>query len=622
MLSLAAACVLAAGLLSCENALVSPTGAEQEALMVQTSVRSGGIIPPGESVQLSIPSPDEDLLLRRLEVEVRSADDTVIETLSIEDPLTVLPLPSIDFIGEDEGLYFLLVTLYGENEEILSEREIPVFMTEEQPVIERLETYPPSALKPESGGVIVPRVSMADNAWVRWTRDGKPLEEGPLSKYSEGFVWKAPEAEGVYSIGLEVYPFPPPEELGDSYSFSSSVSARVQFYVQEDAPLNPQELRPEDSYLHLLHLRGSAKNVGQAAAPFDIVGEAPPSVYGDLFGYRLKPGSSIEGNTSLLSYTAGGITPFSITLVAMFSRPESDESGGIDASRALVSVYDRRTVESDADAFLRLAVQRDGSPSFALAGLENPVYAQRIDMYELRELTLSFIPHTEGREYASGRRVDSATVKWYADGDLVHIETVAYSPEEPPGDALTVIGGKEGFRGIIDEFGLYYENGGGEFSADEEVFSRNALREYGADAVYIAEGYENGRSSSDGRSISPGSSDLLASFDEQWEELDVCIRSRGAVRDAELILTDERGELLAIPFKETYEGEKFCFTVYKEGNEISVSGTRDLSLIASSGRSISGTMDMSIRVTDSAREDILVQQLLVLRSATGLVGKN
>ena len=56
-------------------------------------------------------------------------------------------------------------------------------------------------------------------------------------------------------------------------------------------------------------------------------------------------------------------------------------------------------------------------------------------------------------------------------------------------DGTTVIGGPNGFSGVIDELGVYYRDDQGRPSADPAQYLRTAQRKYGRDLV-LAYGFE------------------------------------------------------------------------------------------------------------------------------------
>lgn len=622
---------LVAGLLSCENNLISPAEAGREAVVLETSVRSGGMLAPGESLDFTLAGNGESGSPEQIEITVKDVGGEVVEKLSV-NPNEGASLPSVSFPENEEGLYFVEYVVYGQNGEVIEENEVPVFVAENSPIIERLETYPPTSLGTGAGGVIIPRVTRADNAWLRWTRDGAPLEEGPLSRYREGFVWQAPSVEGVYTIGLEVYPFPPPEEYGDAYDFPSAVTGEVQFYVRGDTPPNPQELRPESSYLHLLHLRGSAEDSGTAEAEFRFINDPGPAVYGDLFGYRLSPGKAIEGDTPLLPVDKNVVDPFSISFIFRLSGSEAIAEGSESGNAEIIKV-----VGPEGKRYLRLSVRDGGTPLFEIEGLREQAAAPEIDVHRVRELTLSFIPNyaeksygeTEssealseevartGGEYRSNFRSGTAAVKWYADGELRRTSIIRYSPSVPPEESRTVIGGENGFVGIVDELGLYFRNEEGRPSSDTGVYVRNMRRREGPASVYLAAGFENGLSPYDGLWISSGSVKRLAILEEEWRDLDLSLVADGSTENAQVVFSDDAGELLSLPLSPPAGDGTVKLHMFRRKNGLTVGvGTEKTAV---SDREINGKVRLSIRLAEEADTGLRIGRLHITRSATGLV---
>ncbi|MFO7850203.1 MAG: hypothetical protein R6V67_09610 [Spirochaetia bacterium] len=631
-----------AGMVSCENDFLL-SDSQEESLFVETSVRSGSILPPGKEIDLTLVSEEEGPVPERLEVEVLHPDGSRAAGFTVDEPLKEALLPPVSLQEQDEGLYFLYLRLFGTDDELLHEQELPLFVSENKPVIERLETYPPSALKPDGGGVIIPRVAKVENGWARWLMDGEEIEAGPLSRYEEGFVWNAPEEEGVYSIVLEVFPFSPPEELGNRYDFSAPVSGKVQFYVQKNAPGNPLELQNEDSYLHLLHFRGNLDDGGNASVPFSFIGNPPTGTEEDFYGYQLSPGHGVEGTTSLLPPEKEGTGPFSLSLLLNVDSPGMGEDGFSEEGINIVSV----TSESDDTPFMRLSIRDDGAPSFSMSGLQRRITASEIDMYRLGELTVTVIPYGSGESPSGSLEDGEAAVKWYADGELIRTFVVDYTPEEPPVDGITVIGGERGFSGLIDELGVFYRDSEGRPSGDEDVFRRNALRMIGEDDLYLAEGYENGLGAYDGRMVSSAADNTIAEVDKEWEEPTFYIRAEGPLKHGGIVFSDSEGELFTLPLREVQRGDNYSFSLEQEEEKISVSGRGDIGTLVQADRKKQGDVKLQlVRLKNAAEEsaqtdesepaqtdesepaeeaeedgealEIILTQLLITRGASGL----
>ncbi|MFP4179263.1 MAG: hypothetical protein ACLFSA_04345 [Spirochaetaceae bacterium] len=623
------------GVVSCESDFLL-SNSPSEDLFVETSVRSGGILSPDEEIDLTLVSQEGGPAPQRMEVEVFKSDGTPVESFVLDEPLAEAFLPSVSLQDQEEGLYFLHIGLYGADDELMHEQELPLFLSESNPVIERLETFPPSALHPNGGGVVIPRVTMAENGWARWLVDGEELEAGPLSRYADGFVWNAPAEEGVYSIVLEVYPFPPPEEMEDGYDFSAPVSGQVQFYVRENAPPSPQELQMEKSYLHLLHFRGSLEDEGTASAPFRFIGDPSTGADGGLYGYALSPGEGIEGSTPLLPPGGEGIDPFSLSLVMKIDRPDMGNEASAE-STDIVSV-----ITEEGDTFMNLSIRDNGAPSLDVSGMQRRITASDIDVYRLEELTVSVIPYGEGAASSSGGlERGEAAVKWYADGEMVHSFVVEYRAVEPPADAVTIIGGERGFTGVIDELGVFYRDSEGNPSGDEDVFRRNALRMLGEDELYFAEGYENGGNLFDRRVVSSASDNTVVELDREWEELTFNINTDGSMERGGMAFSDDEGELFTLPLLEVRDGDSLTFTLVQDDESIVVYGRENSEEIIRSDREKRGNVEIHLvplkTATENASEameedvepedaeaesmeeaEIVLEQLLITRSASGL----
>jgi len=607
---------------SCENSFLAPEELAK-AQMIESSLRSGGLISGQEEIRFSLDAYDADVPLGSLELELQDSRRRTLKDYLLEDPLAGFTVPVQDLQSLEDGLYFVEARLLDENEELLEERQIPFFLSDRRPVIERLETYPPSALRPGADGIIIPRLSMVEDAWVRWTQDGRFLEEGSLQSYREGFVWTASRNEGVYSIGFEVFPYSPAELGLESFDFESSVYEDVQFYIKRGGAGLPFELQPAGSYLHLLHLRGSTEDEGTSPANFELKGEAEPTVYGDLFGYLFRGRGAIEAPVGLVPAEDRLDKPFTLTFVGRLASPSAskdtakeDENSSSVSSAGQVSGR-RRIVEVDGaegTRYLSLSYDRSGSAYFQMAGMEKEQKVSGLGLFGLRELSLSFIPHSGG----SG--VETATVKWYVDGALRVSETVVYSPAARPEAAVTIIGGPEGFAGIIDEFGIYYRDEQGMASADTDIYARNAIRSRGRETVYFADGYENGRGAEDGLRIAPGETRRLVDLETEWEELELIFKGSPGSGAAELLLRDDEGELLRSPLALPGSGKEKPLLVRRREGRVSLATGESRELI--SRRESSGTVEVHIHSPEEAAGSLRLDQLLIIRSAAGLVAES
>ena len=246
-----------------------------------------------------------------------------------------------------------------------------------------------------------------------------------------------------------------------------------------DAPLRGQ-LGPAESYLSLMHLDATLKDVGAAArkagkteatlvgAP---VGASAIVALQDGFGYRLNGDSGIELPWSVLPAGDGILRPFTISLGLSFD-------------------------EFAAGAAILTAKSTDGALALALSvgeTAQGPRATLTVAGAQVLEIPWTGSDLQQGRRYLVSLtiipRAKSLTAIWFLDGDQISALTadLVIPVLKPEGKAL--IGGAGGFKGVIDEFGVYFKDEQGRPSPDPGLYHR-ARQQALEDRLIIAEGFD------------------------------------------------------------------------------------------------------------------------------------
>jgi hypothetical protein len=406
-------------------------------------------------------------------------------------------------------MHTLLLRLISEAGTVITEQRIRFFTGNRRPAIELLETYPPEALPPRGKGIVVPRISGAESAWLRWSRGGEVLAAGEYDRFRDGFVWTAPRETGVYSLRLELFPAPPPPALDGSYPFTSPISSETQFFVSTAASGTSRDLGPKERYRHLLHFNGESRDVGYEPAEFSFAEAAPRvAIREGLFGYQFIPGTRLVGRTALFpAGREGGIAPSTLTFRYI---PSGQQRG----SRLL------QVLDAGGRPFFRLAYDSAGVPYLELEGVDERITADLAAGEKTRELAVSLIPLEERLQ-----------VRWYHNGRHISSGEYPYLPVAPPQNGRTLVGGEEGFRGLLYELGLYSRNAAGAPAADPHVLRRYVEQRYGSKEIYRVDGYEGEhrtvrrgeeslRVPADSLEVSPGQERELFALQERWRRLE------------------------------------------------------------------------------------------------------
>lgn len=511
--------LLLLSLFSCENQGFLPPYQDLQTGDVEASVKSGDLLVDGDEIELALKydeASEEPPTKMEIEIIDQNGESLGIQSLSGDELKE--SLPPIEITDSVKGFTTLLLRLYNDQGELVSEDGIPFFKVARIPVIERIEAYPPESVSPSNSGVLIPVIRYAEGTWLRWTMGNELLANGPYSRFANGFVWKSPEEKGVYSVKLEVFPQEPPSrEKG--FDFPSAVSAEVQFFVQDSSEEDLSELGPQSSYLHLMHFNGSLEDVGTDERAVELIGAPRPAVNNGILGYSFNPKDGVRiPAIELSNEDESNSGPF--TIQANF-----DVSAGDFAERHLFSL-------SDSNGEVRLRLSIDENDNFMLALPSSLDTEWRLDQSaaaDCKEAAFSLIP--QGSELL---------LKWYCNGRMM--DTAVFSLQDVPvfSDAVLQLGGPTdelpGFQGLMDEFGIYYRDIRGVRSEDRRIFKKWAERNLGNRTVLLAEGFE--AMSSDYLSVPFDSRQDVLTLQEEWQ--------RAYVRlDFEEILSEEAEQDLA-----------------------------------------------------------------------------
>ncbi|MFW5728991.1 MAG: hypothetical protein ACOCYG_04950, partial [Spirochaetota bacterium] len=342
------------------------------------------------------------------------------------------------------------------------------------------------------------------------------------------------------------------------------------------------------------------------------VGSPDLRVPSGVFGYHLDGTSGVEVDHFALPIRDGALSPFSVSarLIAVDPEEESGDDADAPALDGPRNLFRAETadgeisfrVSTNSDGTLAVELSVDGRSDTAVSG--QPV----ISPDEAREIVVSLLP---------GSR--DTTVVWFADGDFVWADVLSVGAgpesaadtdagaedltggEDATGDVsedgaggavdtvedaqsdlsdtdtdltpewedragTSVIGGDNGFVGVIDEFGIYFRDEDRNPTSDLTVFRKAQERLHGDDLVYAA-GFERPdveeelevegeiRIAAGDLVLQPGSSVVFPEF---------------LFRDQDLILEIEAQEPEASPetafdFRDLNEPPQGLFTFFPDG---------------------------------------------------------
>ncbi len=458
--------ILAAMIFSCsDSGFIMPINSEDG--IVLDTIESGLILFPGEMIPLSLEY--EEYQPDKFIIELKNADgeqlsEQLLEKEDLEKTLSSIALPELD-----SGLYKLLFTL-SEEGELLLEREITFFYSQgEEYGVNGISVYPP-VLYPGGDGILFSdlEIPVESDPFLRWSIDDTIISEGYLAGGSDILAWNAPEIEGVYSITLEIFPEGPVP--GEDFLFNSTVYLNAEIFVSKNQRIGKNEFYPEDKYYSLYHFRGETEDYGyrEEKSGTLVLGDPEFSFRDSVPGFYMDGLSGYRINEILLPFKTGiledkgVLEPFSFKMRILFEELPS----GKDLFRTL----------SDDESFL-FAVSADEKGLLGVEFKSNKtdilISTGTVLPEGLQVITVSVVPGEEDILFLV-----------FINEKPVFSGSYPYLPVKHDLSGYSVISGTEGVSGIIDEFGIFSDEG-----IDPDVYYQTMLRKYGNSLVY-AEGFD------------------------------------------------------------------------------------------------------------------------------------
>jgi hypothetical protein len=440
---------------SCGDVSILNPAVEEGPTLEVKSVSQGGTLNLGDPVTFRLSSPSEEEQATNLDIKLVDENGAVVASQSLSDPSTEADI-TIDFPGLETGRYRIEFTLYGEDT-ILLEREITFFYITGSYLINGIESFPP--VNPPSSNVLLKAlldVPEGSDPYIRWKQAENLLASGVLSEGIANIYWQAPNDDGVYSISVELFPVPPLE--GTDFSFQSANIMKTELYISSSEDQQSSDFAPRESYFSLFHLQGSLSDSGSGFSESELsdaieIGYLEPAVHENILGYRFTADSGFRVPRFLLPVEYEELKPFTLSL-------------GI-SLETLVSGARIISLETEDGEFeLNLYIGEDLEPAAEVKlgsqSLAVPSEIPELQINKRYVLSLSILPQPDSR---------TLTARWHLDSlatGTVVFEDVALTGL--PSRGVTVVGGADGFSGILDEIGVYFRDSEGNASIDPSLF--------------------------------------------------------------------------------------------------------------------------------------------------------
>lgn len=451
----AAVLILSLFLLSCSpESPFLPVAGIGDSVTLEVSIPPGKILNPeiDGTIDIEFSYDELNVLPDSLEVAILDAAGSMVgEPEIITGSELNGKLPSIDTTSLQEGQYSLRLRVFDKDGQLLKETLTPFFTSALSIQIRGVDVYPPEFL-PGSSGFLFPTIDAPGSVWLRWSLGDTVLSSGTLETYRQGLIWKAPEAEGVYTIKLEVFPVAP----DTTYDFPSPRYTNIQVFVTSKINADKMDLGSGPNAEAVLNLDGTLKDEGiHEYSPY-FTGSPVPGLYGGGFGYKLSREDGIAIDADILPYAEGILAPFSAVFGIVPNEPSSE-----------MRVF---TVKDGSGELFDVAIDSGGFYSASLRQGAGSIVSQAgIRFSDAREIVVNVIPEEK-----------EVTFVWYADGKLSDSMTFTYEPVRESGSGVSSLGG---FTGFADYFGIYS-------NLDDTVFNRMIKRSPPDGSIVFAEGFD------------------------------------------------------------------------------------------------------------------------------------
>ncbi|NOY07377.1 MAG: hypothetical protein GXP33_00845 [Spirochaetes bacterium] len=457
-----------------DNALFAPLQDNSSGIQVKT-ITDGELINPDTPVSFQIIDTAADSKDLSLEITLEDSDSKVISYSTLDSPGTNQDIP-LELPQLADGQYTLRFKVTGDGETI-SEKTVSFFYVTGSYKILGIQSDPP-VIGPDTEVKLQADLNLPDNAdpYLRWSQNGKVIGSGTLSKGAGSIEWKTPEEEGVYSIKVELFPFPPP--AADDYSFSSSIYLNSEVYVTRGTA--------QTSFYSSIYFNESPEEYGMVkklalssvSGDFIITPIGTPAFTGSSpkGGFKLTNGAGFTANYSILPFENGTIQPFTITIDLSVSDSVKD--------RTIVSLTDEGgfpyfKIRFNTDSEIEAVFRTSGKGTVTI-----PSGIKTLPPEQETRLSLSVFPSE-----------NSSSVSWFLNGFQVSAEKTQIDYDTLQPERATVIGGNNGFTGIIYSLNVFFKDKNGNLTTNpgilhdelNNVYDRNLIFADGFDGQYPAD---------------------------------------------------------------------------------------------------------------------------------------
>ena len=339
------------------------------------SIEDGTVLEPGDQVNIVLSEVGDRA--RSVVVELMDSDGEVVAEITVDpDILKGLGMP-LDLPSDlTNGLYSLHFEVFEDSLSLYEESRY-FYVFNGILSIHSLNTYPPGILPGDEiraqAGVDFPE---GTDPWLRWTLDGTVLQEGPVSETGLSCLFTAPDEEGVYSLGVELFPVEPRSDQ------VSAVARRSDLFVSVSTGSTVSWQMVEDrNYRFFIDFSDSLSNRMYGSSSPAVSGNPAVKTRGSYKGYLFaETDGLIFDEQALPSVDDGSLGDFVMALV--FSTSSLPEAGNFTLF-STGAADNRFQIRSLAGEKVLQAVFSGGEDSFALDLPFSTFTAEEVSYLEL-----------------------------------------------------------------------------------------------------------------------------------------------------------------------------------------------------------------------------------------------
>lgn len=371
-----------------------------------------------------------------------------------------------------DGYYALLFSFFDKEGKDLGSVEAAFFISSIALKIDSFGSYP-VVIYPGGECLLYADITAPEkfDADVVWICNGVEIYRNRLKEMPSAIKWKAPQDKTAVEMTVGIYPSDPP--IGESFDFPPSVSLSSTIFISENQPIEGGDFRPDSAYDLLFHFRGEMKNFAPGEWETVVKGEPQLALDANVFGYAFSDGAAVETECD-------GAVFFDVNgkaVPAFFDfrfNLKSDDSGRI------FSLFDLKGKEL-------FSFEKDEQNLRMQINSESGSYSRILDtsLFTLSDLNRASFYVAQNPESGEG------TIVWFVDGYTVDRDVFPFEGIPVSTSYKAVIGGENGYSGVIDEVGIFK-------AVDREsnsLFAETVKRHFGEICV-IADDFTCGKDSS------------------------------------------------------------------------------------------------------------------------------